>query len=187
MEQFSAPPLKTLLSDLHLEEKKDAAIRNAVSKCYDTHTTDIHMTPEDCLNFAQCMESAGVNKNDLQSSMPELAQCAGPPSKASGDYNIAPNMYNLYSQIAPQDLASSLLSTQKEGFSVEDDDQAVTGFDPLDEKHAGPSEGFTTAGAQVAMMCMSDPYRHCARKYGTSDWPGYSQCVYTGEGMNSGW
>lgn len=169
-EGFTVLPLSSVLSRLN----PDPDIIPKIKSCYSAHTKDINMTSDNCENLLTCLESVGVKKNTLKNSMPELYKCAGSPSSASGDYDIAPNMYNLYSQIAPQDLVSSLLH---ENFA-----DKVDGYDPSDQKFGSPNEGFTTGGHQVAMMCMSDPYRHCSKKYGTSDWPGYSQCVVTGEG-----
>ena len=136
-----------------------------ISKCYQKY---LEIPNKDIESFKKCMESSGFDDNSIQTCMPELAvseKQINTPSPASGDFNVTNDMYNLVSNIAPQDIARGL---GKETFS---------------NKYATPNDGFLKSGHQIQMTCMSDPYKHCFNKYGTSGWQAFSQCVQSGEGM----
>lgn len=103
----------------------------------------------------------------------------GGPSPASGDYGISSSILSLFSQVSPTQLADAL----QEGFTPAEG--CVDGYEALGTLFSSPysdSEGFSNL-SENGVMAAGDPYGTCRRRYGTSDWPSYSQCVRTGEGM----
>ena len=58
------------------------------------------------------------------------------------------------------------------------------GNDHYDNKIATLKDGFLEPFCGNGKFKLTDKYGCCKRKYGTNDWPGYSQCILTGEGMS---
>jgi hypothetical protein len=176
-ENFTAPPKEDIMKILNIDN--DSPVGMAVSECHSQHYGKT-LSEKEKQTFKECLEKAGVESDHIKNTMPELVSKVGNPSPASGDYtspdnhyNIAENMYNLYSQNAPKDPVN---------FFDSSNEPYVNGYNPSDKLYSGPNEGFTASGCQQAMMAMSDPYRKCAKTYGYNDFPGYYQCIVTGEG-----
>lgn len=152
-----------------------------IAKCHEANDG-----PNEQQAFMECaMKAKAASEDKLRECIPALGEPAAGPSPASGDYNMSATMYDLFSQIAPMDMVKSM----KENFVNVPSQEYVSGFDKLGTLYGSPYsntyEGFSNSGHQMARLCMGDPYGTCRRKYGTSAWQGYSQCVLTGEGMQT--
>jgi hypothetical protein len=140
--------------------------------------------PNEQDQFLQCARAVkGMDEQTKKACLPQLDAPAAGPSPASGDYNMSATMYDLFSQIAPMDM----VKTMKENFVNQPSQEYVSGVDKLGTLYGSPYsntyEGFSNSGHQMARLCVGDPYGTCRRKYGTSAWQGYSQCVLTDEGL----
>lgn len=137
----------------------DPKIIKQASTCFDQYQDD----KNDMGLFAKCLHQAGAY-HESQECLPELRKLVK-ASSASGDHNITPNYHMLLSQVSPGDLANTI--TEK-----------FSGYDPMGEIYGEP---FVASSHEIS--CMGDPFQRCYDKHGTSDWPGYQQCVLSGEGM----
>lgn len=151
---------KDLIKCLH-NHPFDGASIDSGKKCYNKY---LDITNRDIKEFKKCLISSGYNYNTITKCMPELAvsnRQINTPSSASGDFNVTSDMYNLVSNIAPQNIARGL------------------GKETFGNRHSTPNEGFINNSYEQ----MNDSNRSCFRKYGTSGWQSFGQCVQSGEGM----
>lgn len=146
--------------------------------------------PDEANEFLKCTQQVKLNDESRRKKcLPELDVKDEKPSPASGDYDASATMFDLFSQIAPSDVLDSTDGT--EGFVNEPvyDIDNVQGYDDLGtlygSPYSKPYENFEDSGHQIARECMGDPYKTCKERYGTSAWQGYSQCLLTGEGLES--
>lgn len=202
-EYFSVPTQEKLKSCLNISESKDDDRWEPWAACYKNFDG-----PDEADMWLKCVKNIKeVNEQEKKACISALDTPQATPSSASGDYDTSSTMFDLFSQIAPVDMAETIpgmtehnSNSSTEYYTNVPTQERVDGYSPLGTLYGTPYsdtyEGFSNSGHQMARLCvpsygsseiarfcMGDPFGTCKRKYGTSAWQGYSQCVLTGEGL----
>jgi hypothetical protein len=187
-ENFTIPDQSKVQKCLSLPKEKWDHWR----KCYDQFGDDVE-------KWRSCVRDIRTSSDqEKKKCVPDIESMSShmkpEPSSASGDYQASETMFDLFSQISPKRLTEEEKQEkgkEKKTESFENEAEvkkSVDGYQPLGTLYGTPYsetfESFGNSGHQLARMCMSDPYGFCKKKYGTSAWHGYSQCLLSGEGAN---